>query len=145
MALFTKSINTISRCTMFYRGEKLAGAGLNGYQGTYILQICRQPGISQDALADAIYVHKSNVTRQLNLLEEHGFIRREISASDRRVTEVYPTDKAWEILPQVRQTLEEWNTYLTEDLSENEKAVFHEMLERVAQKAKRYVDEMKKE
>ena len=39
---------------------------------TYILNVCRNPGISQEALSQLIFVNKSNVARQLAVLEEKG-------------------------------------------------------------------------
>jgi DNA-binding MarR family transcriptional regulator len=123
----------------------LSDIEINGIQCSYILHICRHPGISQDALAEEIYINKNNVTRQLMVLEAHGFVTRKTSDSDHRVIEVTPTEKALAILPRVRQVLSDWNEYLTEELSESEKTLFNDLLERITIKAKHYVDEMKKD
>ena len=145
MATFTKCINTIARCTIQYRTEKLEGCQINGYQCVYILHICQHPGISQDALAEAIFINKSNVTRQLALLEESGFVTRQTSATDRRAIEVYPTQKAQDVLPQVRSVIHEWNAYLTSEFSIEEKVVFEGLLRRMTDKAKKYFDKPVKE
>jgi MarR family transcriptional regulator for hemolysin len=144
MIAFTKCINTISRCTMRYREEQLFDREINGIQCTYLLHLSKNPGISQDALAEMIYINKSNVTRQLAVLEEHGFVVRKNSETDHRVVEVSLTPKAQAVMPKVRQVLGDWNDYLTEELTEEEKTVFYEMLQRITEKAKRYVDGMKK-
>jgi MarR family transcriptional regulator for hemolysin len=138
MLAFTKCINAISRCTMLYRNEMLADVGLNGCQSTYILHICQHPGISQDALAQSIYINKSNVTRQLAGLEARGFIMRKTSEADHRVIEAYPTAKAIDALPRVRQAIRAWNDYLTEDMSGADQRVFFAMLEQMTEKAKRH-------
>ncbi len=145
MAFFTKCINTIARCTIQYRSEKLEGSQINGYQCVYILNVCQHPGISQDSLADLIYINKSNVTRQLTLLEESGFVTRKTSNEDRRVIEVYPTQKAIDALPRVRSVIREWNDYLTADFSEDEKKVFEGLLQRMTDKAKKYFEKPTKE
>jgi len=141
---YMKDINTISRCAAQYKNEKLSGSDLNGCQCTYILNICKNPGISQDELADMIYINKSNVTRQLSSLEENGYITRSLRESDRRVTEVYPTQKAQDILPEVRDILHEWNEYITTGLSEEEKRLFFSLLERISEQARQYIRERDK-
>jgi MarR family transcriptional regulator for hemolysin len=139
MTAYMKYINIISRCAAQYRNERLENSDLNGSQCTYILNICKNPGISQDELADMIYINKSNVTRQLAALEENGYITRNLCETDRRVTEVYPTQKALDILPHIRELLRTWNEYITSDLTEEEKQQFFTLLERIADKAKLYV------
>lgn len=97
-----RNINTISRCAALYRDAHLADCGLSGWQAPYIPEICAAPGITQDQLALRLHVNRSNVTRQLAMLEENGFVLRRRSESDRRAVEVYPTQKAEETLSAVR-------------------------------------------
>lgn len=144
MTAYMKYINIISRCAAQYRNERLENSDLNGCQCTYIINICKNPGISQDELADMIYINKSNVTRQLSALEENGYITRSLRESDRRVTEVYPTRKALDILPEIKEFLHIWNEYITSDLTEEEKQQFFTLLERIADKAKLYVKNTEK-
>ena len=141
MTAFTKSINVLYRCAVLFRTEKLKETGLNGYQNTYISNICRNPGISQDQLSKLIYINKSNVTRQLAALEQMGFITREASPTDRRVLLVYPTQKAKDLYPYIQQILGEWNDYLTSDFTEEERVLLSSMMERVMEKAADYVSE----
>mgnify|MGYP000958990009 FL=1 len=130
-----KYINTISRCAMLYRNEKLEHEGLNGYQHTYIIIICNNPGISQDSLTKRIYVNKSNVARQLALLEQNGFVTRQPSKEDKRVMLVYPTQKAYGIYPRVKAFISEWNSFLCEDFSTEECTALLSMLTHISDKA----------
>lgn len=135
MEALMRFIDRTTRCATLYRSEKLAEAGLNGCQHTYILNICRQPGISQERLASLIYVNKSNVTRQLSLLEQNGFVERRPSEADKRVMEVYPTQKAFDVYPRVCEVLREWNAGLLEQFMPEERKVLSAMMERVMYKA----------
>lgn len=137
MIRFMKNINIISRCATQFRGEQLAGIGLNGCHIDYILNICRSPGITQDQLAQTIHVNSSNVTRQLSVLETNGFVERRQSAADKRMVEVYPTTRATGALPRVREVLGLWNDSLTAGLSNEEQASFEDLLDRVARQAER--------
>ena len=67
-----RNINTISRCAALYRDAHLADCGLSGWQAPYIPEICAAPGITQDQLALRLHVNRSNVTRQLAMLEENS-------------------------------------------------------------------------
>ena len=98
MPSFSRNINVISRCASTYRADKLDGYGISSAHYFYILAVCRTPGISQDKLAQRLYINKSSVARVLQTLESDGFITRCQNEIDRRETLVYPTKKAEEIL-----------------------------------------------
>ncbi len=131
-----KYISRIHRCANLWRVDKLSEEGLSGIQHVYIFQICRDPGISQEKLAQRISVNKSNVARQLSALENAGMIRRQISAQDKRMMEVYPTEKAQALYPQVVELMTRWNALLVEELSEEEQALLEQVLPKMAKKAK---------
>lgn len=141
MLAFMKYINITYRCGIQYRSEQLIDYDLNGLESVYILHICNHPGISQDALAKNIFINKSNVTRKLLVLEGNGYVERRPSEEDKRVTLVFPTQKALDILPKVRQVFREWNEYITDEFTEEEKALLESLLLRVTEKAKRYASE----
>ncbi len=145
MPSISRYIMTIARCSNQFRSERLQGTGLCGRHCAYILRVCRAPGTTQDAIAKEIYVNKSNVTRQLAALEQEGFVERRPCETDSRAMEVYPTEKALAVLPQVRAVLQEWNAYITADFSEEEKEQFSSLLARAAARAQQRLDEMKKD
>ena len=140
MPSLTKNINLISRCAHAYRSDGLEGSGLGASHYFYVLQICAKPGISQEQLAKTLYINKSSVTRAIATLEENGFVERRVAEEDKRVIRVYPTARAEEILPEVRNITHAWNQFLLSDLKEDERVRFLETLERVTQKAQSYID-----
>lgn len=135
MNSFMKCVNKTSRCAALFRGERLEEERISGYQDVYILVVCNHPGISQDQLARRICVNKSNVTRQLTLLEQNGFVTRKPCPRDRRIMEVFPTDRALEILPKVREVNREWSDYLMEEFTPAEREQLIGMMERVMNRA----------
>ena len=138
MPKFMKNINIIGRCAGMFRSEKLKETGLGACHHSYILAVCRRPGISQDELAREICINKSNVTRHLAALEESGYVERRQSEADKRVTLVFPTEKALAILPTVRAVIREWNELLTEGMDEEELERFAATLSRIAERAREY-------
>lgn len=140
MKSLMRHINIIARCAGMYRSDKLGDTDLGAVHQSYILAICKHPGISQDELSRHIYINKSNVTRKINYLEEHGYAVRKHSETDKRVIHIYPTQKMLDIFPRVRAVTDECNEYLTDGFTEEETALFRCLLERVSQRARNYVD-----
>ena len=123
MSQLVKDITEITRCGAQYRTDSLADLGLKGCHASYLEEICAEPGISQDTLAKRICINKSNVARQIVVLEEEGFVIRRSAPNDKRAMELYPTEKTLELLPQIKQILTSWENWLTQDLSEEEAGI----------------------
>ena len=135
MPSLTRMINVISRCATIFRASQLKDTELSGAHHVYIMTLCRNPGMSQDQIAKRIYINKSNVTRHLNQLEKNGFVERKQSETDKRVSLVYPTQKAYDILPRVTEIARSWKAYLTEDFTDEEIEQLNSMLERITKRA----------
>ncbi len=131
----------ISRCGVQYRSDALAPMGLKSIHASYLTEICANPGISQDKLARLICINKSNVARQVAVLEEDGFITRSPSAADKRVIELFPTQKTLDLLPRLNEILLCWETCITRDLSEGEKEQITLLLRKMSQRATQYMED----
>ena len=142
MPSISRYINVISRCGNMYRNERLKDTDLGTAHHTYLFTICRNPGISQEKLSRMIYINKSNVTRNLAVLEKNGYIERRPSEQDKRVMLVYPTQKAQDTLPLLREIMHDWNDIVAADLSEEELEQLRAILARIAERATGYADEI---
>lgn len=140
MSTIMRKINILSRSEGVYRTDKLALPEIRGWHHSYILAICNNPGLTQDALARHISVNKSNVARNLTHLEENGYVRREVCKDDRRNTNVFPTEKMLELYPKIKKITSDWNNFLAEDLTENEFEQFTSILEKLTKKASIYME-----
>ena len=136
-----KTMNEITRCGMQYRTDNLEPFGLKSCHASYLLEICRNPGISQDTLARRICINKSNIARQFVVLEEGGFVERRSSQEDRRVMELYPTEKTLALLPELRKVLGGWSRYLTQDFTEQEIELLGRMLSSMRERAAQWMEE----
>ena len=140
MSQIIRDITEIARCTTQYRTEALAPMGLKSCHASYLTEICATPGISQDQLASRICINKSNVARQAAILEEDGFIVRKPSATDKRIMQLFPTQKTLDLLPRISQVLVELECCLTADLTEAEKELLEILLSRMLTKASEWMD-----
>ena len=141
MSEITRSIMEIARCNAQYKTNALSPFGLKSCHSSYLIEICSCPGISQDQLAGRICINKSNVARQAAILEEDGFIIRKPSLADKRVMELYPTEKTLELLPKITAITSCWEQCLTKDMTEEEIELVIRILERMKHKASSWMEE----
>jgi len=137
----TWRVNQLARITVLQRNKAFEELGITGTQHSYILNVCREPGIVQDYLAKKLYVNKSNVARQVAQLQELGFITRSASETDKRAVCLYPTEKAQKIYPVIREVLHEWNQYLVADFTDEEKETLAGLMRRAVKRAADYIGE----
>lgn len=136
---FMRQISITYRCAMRFRERELADTGLAGCQTPYLTTLYRHPGITQEELARALNVNKSSVTRQLAVLEEKGYVRRESDPADKRSMLVYPTEKANGLKERLFRCYRDWSAYLTQDFTEKEQEQLSLLMVRIAQRADDYV------
>lgn len=138
MPSFHRFILILNRCSTLFRAEKTPDEELPPYLQTYILPICGTPGMSQDQLAKLMFINKSNVARHLAALEKSGYIERRQNEDDRRVTNVFPTEKAFAAKSELIEGIREWNSYIMGEFTEEEATVFYKLLSRAADRAASY-------
>jgi len=141
MSQIIRDITEISRCGAQYRADRLAPMGLKACHASYLTEICDCPGISQEKLAGRICINKSNVARQAAVLEEEGFITRNPSPADKRVLQLYPTEKALAIMDDIRGILVCWEDCIGHDLSEEEKELLSGLLAKMKTRAAAYMED----
>ena len=141
MSQLIRDITEIARSGAQYRTDRLAPMGLKACHASYLTEICGCPGISQDGLARRIYINKSNVARQATVLEEEGFIVRKPSDVDKRVMELYPTQKALDLLPQLQGILSRWEEWITQELTEEERDQLSGLLTKMKTHSAAYMEE----
>lgn len=141
MSQIIRDIIEIARCSVQYRGDQLAPMGLKSCHASYLMEICATPGISQDGLARKICLNKSNVARQAAILEEDGFIIRKPSEADKRVMELYPTEKTLALMPQISQVLKCWESCIGDSLTEDERELLSSLLAKMKERSVRYMED----
>lgn len=133
---FMKYIGEIWRCAALYRTAQYETLGIGCFQDQYLLKIYKNPGITQEEIAEALFVHKSNVARQVASLEEKGLIERRPDAADRRALRAYPTEKAAEVVGEILRIRGEWTQKLLDGMTEEQKSEASQLLCDFAERAK---------
>ena len=138
MGTIMRKMNVISRCEAIYRTQQL-GEELPGIYHSYILVICKKPGMTQDWLARYLCVNKSSVTRHLAHLAKNGDIERQVCRADRRELLGYPTRRMLDIHPEVVRITKQWNALVSAGITEEEMELFHDILQRLLDKSQEIV------
>lgn len=136
MPRFMKMLNNISRSQAIYRHNQVSAKDLQSSHYAFVLAICREPGRSQEDLAKELCVNKSTVARNINYLEEKGYVTRTSLPQDKRQFSVFPTEKAQRILPEIRKVSAEWMTLLSEGIPQSELDIFDAVLQQMQEKAR---------
>lgn len=137
MSQISKDFNSINRYLRRNRREYMEPLGLKGIHAWIIVQVCSDPGCSQDQIAKRSWFDKSIIARQVELLEEKGYLTRKASEKDKRVLCVYPTEKMLQFQPGLVAAMEEWENELLQDLTDEERQQFSALLARVCARTDR--------
>lgn len=143
MPKIIRDLTYIARCGALYRTGRLEPLNLTYHQAGSLWVICQRPGISQDGLARHMALSKSNITRQLTYLEEQGLVSRITPPNDKRVLQLFPTEKATALLPQIREVYRSWRIHLLQDLSEEEQAQLDGLLLKIKNRAAEWLEDMR--
>ena len=145
MSKFMKMLNNISRSQAVYRHNKISADDLQTTHYAFVLAICRDPGRSQEELAKELCLNKSTVARNLNCLEEKGYITRNALPMDKRQFSVYPTEKMLAVLPEIKSASGEWMSLLSEGISKEELEIFNSVLERMETRARDIIQDQEEQ
>ena len=134
-------INILSKHTSAYLDRALAKYNLCSSHRTFIRKIYEKPGITRDTIKNIVHIHPSNTTRIIDDLEMKGYITKVQSKEDKRICELYPNESLKEVYDYLIIVEEKWAKIVTNDLSDSEKEIFNNLLQRVM---KNSVDEIHK-
>ncbi len=134
MSNFSRDIGAIDRYMRGHRRDFMEPLGLKGIHARLFVLISKTPGLSQDQLAKRMGFDKSTIARQLELLEQMGYVNRKASERDKRVLCVYPTERMLEICPKLEAHTQKWENALLEDLTEEELTQLEAILDKIRDK-----------
>lgn len=130
-----KYLSIVDRHTKIALDQRLAHLRINSSQQMYIIRICETPGLSQEQLMSMYYIHPSNVTRALKHLQNTGYIYKETHEKDKRMSRLYPTEKAYQACEQIKEIKKELQNTLLQAIPPDERQNFYENLKKLALQA----------
>jgi DNA-binding MarR family transcriptional regulator len=88
-------------------GRRAASVGVTGAQWKVLFKLTLKPGLRQTDLADMLDLEPISLTRQIDRLQEAGFVERSADPADRRAWRLHVTAKAEPIVAKLRAIADE--------------------------------------
>jgi DNA-binding MarR family transcriptional regulator len=107
--------------------------GLTPQEYAVVASVDEEPGLDQRALAMRLAIDPMTATQHLDKLEGMRLVTRSAHASDRRVRLLHITDDGRRLRRRLRPRLEAVHSRILAPLTNDERAVFLEMLVRVVE------------
>ena len=108
--------------------QRTLAYGLSAAQWRLLGHVLREGPSTQTALAALLGVEPISVSRLIDRMEQHGWVRREAHPEDRRARIVVATEKARDVAPTVRTIIEGLYDEALAGLDPDERRVLHAAL-----------------
>lgn len=139
MINISKYSGILERCSSSYKNIAFKELGICSAHPVYFFFLARNGGVTQEELSKRLVVNKSNVTRNLQFLEENGFIYRVSDENDKRINRIYLSEKGENILPKIREKMKVFNENVCLNLNEEEVIMLNTLFEKIAKNAVNFV------
>ena len=114
-------------------------------QQFFLLRIYENEGIPLNKLAQLGFFDKGTVSRGVQKLEEAGYIRVITYENDRRCRKLFVTPAAMPIIEILLNAREEWNSALTEGMTDEECLLIEKLMKQMVQNAQTYIAKKEEE
>lgn len=101
--------------------QKIKEFDISPEQWSLVFRVVESNGLTQKELSDSTYKDQANITRSIDRLERKGLLKRVSNQMDRRIINIYPTEKAINLVEKIIPISSRFNNYLTENFTEEEK------------------------
>jgi DNA-binding MarR family transcriptional regulator len=127
---------------LFRRGfdARARNIGVTRPQWQVLVLLKRHEGINQGGLADLLEVEPITLGRMIDRLQEAGLVVRRPDPADRRAWRLHLTDKANDLLEQLRPLANDMLEVALDGLSNGERTALTASLERIRQNLVRRPD-----
>ena len=136
MDITKREITKIARETGKFTVRTLRADGIGTGEFDVIHVIWKNPGTTQSDICRILGIDKGACAREVNNLEAKGYIRRESNPEDGRSQLIYATAKAEKLKISKVEVEAAFYTWLLEDLDEEDKEAFAEILDVLYHKCK---------
>ncbi len=116
---------------------------MSGLQHYYLMEICKNPGISQETLARHHGIDRGAMSKAIKRMANMGYLRREQNPEDKRAYRLFPTEKSEEIWNECHMQIREMERKMAEGMTEEEVALFKKLLVKVTDNMEKMMKEGK--
>lgn len=131
----SRRVNHISKCTQQHMDAVLKPLELSSGSYPFLMILYEEEGINLEKLSRRVHVDKAMSTRTIQKLISLGYIRKIQDNRDQRACKLYLTDKAREVIPFIRSSLNCWIDQITVDIPKDKLNELYSMLDIILARA----------
>ena len=129
MDVTDRKISKIARGARRFTTRMMRREGIGSAEFDFILTVRRHPGITQAELCQKLDLDQGAAARRSARLEEKGYLRRESDPADGRRQLLFATERSEELKNSKAHFEAVFYEWLTEPLSDGEKAELNRLLD----------------
>jgi DNA-binding MarR family transcriptional regulator len=137
-----RTLGCLHRNAQKYFHREFSKLGLGS--GTHLFLMLlhhHHDGVTQNEISNRLHFDKAHTARAIQRLIELGYITKEKDATDNRAYRIYLTDKARQIMPDIKRVLKSWSDILAAGLSETEQKQAMALLKKMSENAVEFMGE----
>ncbi|WP_297420325.1 MarR family winged helix-turn-helix transcriptional regulator [Clostridium sp.] len=127
-----KYIGEIHRTSGIYFSKKFSKFGIGAGQYLFLLNLYKNDGITQEELTEKVKLDKATTARAIKKLEDEGYVKRVKKENDRRAYKLQVTEKAEQIKEEVYLIMDEWESKIRSNLTDEESEELAKLLEKLS-------------
>jgi MarR family transcriptional regulator, transcriptional regulator for hemolysin len=109
----------------------LRSSGISSEQGLFLKFVLDFPGSTQTQLAELLHKDKTTVTRMIDILEKKNMLYRKACPNDRRVYQIYVTEKTTQQVEALTPLFERRSEELREIITPEEQEITLRVLKKI--------------
>lgn len=106
----------------------------------YVLIVIPKEGMPATKVAPALGMGSSSLSRLLKGMEKSGLITKKVSKKDKRITNVYLTQKALKLRKSIKDTVINFNKTVMANISDEEIATYNKVSEIIRKTAESEIE-----
>lgn len=130
-----RSIAILSRYSRWFMDQNMAAYEFGSGQHGFLFFLYDHNGSSQDEISKALELDKATTARAIQKLEDNGYVTRKTSEKDKRINNVFLTEKAFAIQTEIKHYSTQWTAILTQDMTPEELIQLSSLMGKLAQNA----------
>ncbi|GAA0222594.1 MarR family winged helix-turn-helix transcriptional regulator [Metaclostridioides mangenotii] len=126
-----REVGALSRTINTLNDNKYKKFNIQKGQYIFLTRICENPGINLIQLTSILKVDKTTTTKATQKLIKEDYITKKINTDDKRISMLYPTEKALEIYNVIITEENRGIDICFKDFSENEKILAYQLVKKM--------------
>lgn len=127
-------ISILHRQAQIFHNQQLKDLNISASEFPFLLYLNATDGVTQETFVQYYGMDKAAITRTIQSLEEKELIYRAKNIEDMRCNHIHLTAKARQIIPELKEKVDRWSSYLREDLDLKEVEMLIHTLAKMVEK-----------